>query len=555
MLALVAAGATGCATRRSAPLPAPTAAAVIPRSGSATPPLLLRPLRAGQFRVCTLAFHSPYELAAIKAHLPPEKFDVVELTPAGLFGEERGESIPRPSAAALVPLARGTPGWLMDRCRPDLRCDIVVVSGEFAGGFFGNYGVSLNVPEIEEAACQARCQGLFHDPSEVFLLACNTLATKSADDRTPREYLEVLLGHGLSRADAERAVELRYGPLGPSYRETLRRSFMGVPRLYGFSSVAPRGEITGPLLHQYLQRKGDYARYLTRAGRDSKPNTELLASFAGTSLVQTTGLTPLEAAAADRTAVCKLYDETQPVYARLRIVQQLFARPDFLSFVPTIEVFLSRHPPETLRGDERQLLARIQALEGPRRQMVELIYRLNVSALKMQMAHLSLQLGWIPPNEFRRLAVEGAQQLLAEPLSSEVVDIACELTKYVPAGAGLRSEEIPERLLWHSEGFRMLDCLSPADARLSARMLAGMESLDESTRLWAAYALSRRLPLDDTVLKGLARGLTDPSAGVRDRVQWMFGAQVPLSAPVLAAIRERDPVLARTLEARAQERN
>ena len=510
-------------------------------------------VRAAQFRVCTFGFHSPHEIDAFKSELSSQDFEFIELSPAHVFGEKSGEPMPPLSSAAPAPGAEATPGWLMNRCRPDLRCDIVVYSGEFAGGFFGDYGVSLNVQDIEEASCQSRCQGLFHHPREVFLLACNTLATKSADNRTPSEYLQVLLAHGFSRAAAERVVELRYGPLGPSFRESLRRSFMGVPRIYGFSSVAPRGEVTASLLRQYFQRKGNYVRYLTQAERDRKANKELLASFAGTSLVQMTGLTPLETAAADRALVCRIYDDTQTVVERLRVVQQLFARGDFLSFVPTIEVFFSRHTPETLRGEERQLFLEIQLLDAPRRQMIDLMYSLNVSALKMQIAHLALQLAWITPDEFRRLAVEGAKQLLAEPLSSEVVDTACELIKYVPAGAGLRSEEIPEPLFWHSEGFRLLDCLSPADVRLSTRMLAGLDRIDESTRRWAAYALSHRLPLDDSALKTLARRLTDPSADVRDRVQGIFEAQLPLSTDVLAAIRERDPALAKTLEARSQQ--
>ena len=510
-------------------------------------------VQAAQFRVCTFGFHSPHEIAAFKSALSPQDFDFIELTPAHVFSAESGEAMPPISSAASTPLAEAAPGWLMNRCRPDLRCDIVVYSGEFAGGFFGDYGVSLNVQDVEEASCQSRCQGLFHDPREVFLLACNTLATKGADNRTPREYLLVLLAHGFSRAAAERVVELRYGPLGPSFRESLRRSFMGVPRIYGFSSVAPRGEVTASLLRQYFQRKGDYARYLTRAERDSKANKELLTSFAGTSLVQMTGLTPLETAAADRALVCRIYDDTQTVVERLRVIQQLFARGDFLSFVPTIEVFFSRHTPETLHGEERQLFLEIQLLDAPRRQMIDLMYSLNVSALKMQIAHLALQLAWITPDEYRRLAVEGAKQLLAEPLSSEVVDIACELIKYAPAGVGLRSEEIPEQLFSHSEGFRLLDCLAPADARLSTRMLAGLDDIDESTRRWAAYALSHRLPLDDAVLTVVARRLTDPSADVRDRAQGIFEAQVPLSAEVLAVIRERDPAFAKTLEARSQQ--
>ena len=143
-------------------------------------------------------------------------------------------------------------------------CDLVVYSAEFAGRFFGKQGVSLSLQEMEEASCQPRCTGLFRRPREVFLLACNTLATKDEDSRTPEEYLHVLLDHGFDRAAAERVVELRYGPLGPSFREALRRVFAGVPRIYGFSSVAPRGEYTAPMLARYLRGQGDYATALLR---------------------------------------------------------------------------------------------------------------------------------------------------------------------------------------------------------------------------------------------------------------------------------------------------
>ena len=93
---------------------------------------------------------------------------------------------------------------------------MVVYSAEFAGRFFGNYGTSVGLQEMEEASCQARCDGLFHDPREVFLLACNTLATKDQDRRSPADYLQVLLSHGFDRASAERVVAFRYGPLSIS---------------------------------------------------------------------------------------------------------------------------------------------------------------------------------------------------------------------------------------------------------------------------------------------------------------------------------------------------
>jgi hypothetical protein len=544
LLALVAGSGAGCAERRRAiPPPEAAAPAAEPSPRVAAEPVHVPPLRPGQFRVCAFSFHSPDELAAIKSELSTEDFVFTDLSPVFPGGIDPAGST----------LARKTPGWFMDRCRPDLRCDIVIYSGEFAGAFFGKYGYFVTVQEMEEASCQSRCQGLFSDPREVFLLGCNTLATKGADRRTPEEYRNVLLAHGYSHADAERVVAQRYGPLGASFRESLRRMFMGVPRLYGFSSVAPLGAATAPLLRDYFRRKGDYARYLTRAERDDAPNQELLAAFAGTGLVQTSGVTPLEPTGADRALVCRLYDDAETVSERLRIVQNLFARRDFLAFVPTVEVFLGRHPPEEYAGAERRLFGEIESLEAPRREVTALMYRLDVSVLKMQLANLARQLAWITPAEHDRLTAAGLKQLLAEPLSSEVADIGCELGKYADTGAALRSEDIPEQLLWHAEGYRLLDCLSPTDPRVTVRMLSGLENIDEATRVWAAYALWRRRPLDDEVLVAMAPRLNDPSAEVRDFVLRTFAGEAPLSPPVLAAIRERDPALAKTLG--AQEEN
>jgi hypothetical protein len=79
---------------------------------------------------------------------------------------------------------------------------MVVITAEFAGRFFGSCGRSLSLQEMEEASCKAHCDGLFHDPKEVFLLACNTLATKDVDMRGPQIYLQVLLDHGFDRAQA-----------------------------------------------------------------------------------------------------------------------------------------------------------------------------------------------------------------------------------------------------------------------------------------------------------------------------------------------------------------
>ena len=223
--------------------------------------LVVADAHAARLEVCAFSFHGPAEIQVFKERLPAEDFDVIDLSPYQL--PVATPTPPRPDGRA--PAAR----WLFDLCRPDLRCDVVVYSAEFAGSFFGANGKALSLADMEEASCQARCDALLHHPREVFLLGCNTLATKAQDTRTPAQYLQVLLDHGFDRATAERVVGTRYGPLGPSFRESLRRIFMDVPRLYGFSSVAPAGEHTAPLLERYFRAKGDYRRYLEQGDRDS----------------------------------------------------------------------------------------------------------------------------------------------------------------------------------------------------------------------------------------------------------------------------------------------
>jgi hypothetical protein len=135
---------------------------------------------AERLRVCVFSFNRPDEVRTFRYRLPERDFELVDLSP----------QLPQPSGHGAD---AESPSWLSSRCRRDLHCDVVVYSAEFAGRFFGASGMSVGLQEMEEAACQTRCQGLFHSPREVFLLACNTLATKDQDRRSPEEYLQVLL--------------------------------------------------------------------------------------------------------------------------------------------------------------------------------------------------------------------------------------------------------------------------------------------------------------------------------------------------------------------------
>lgn len=497
--------------------------------------------------VCVLSFHTPHEVGVFASHLAPEDFDIIDLSP-----RPQTAGGPQAQSATVGAALQVFPVWNL--CRNDLRCDVVVYSGEFAGRFFGQSGASLTAQDMEEASCQARCAGFFHHPREVFLLACNTLATKDEDQRSPAQYLQVLMVHGFDRVSAERVVQLRYGPLGPSFRETLRRIFKDVPRIYGFSSVSPIGDYTAPLLERYFRSKGDYRHYLEQAGRGTGLNQELLAAFRGTGLVQTSGLTALEPAAADRDVICALYDEGKPVARRLEIIRRLMDRDDLLGFLPAIQVFVNRHPPVELSAEERALFEQIRRHDRARERVLGLVYTLDVSVLQIELAHFAVHLGWMTLEDLRGLAIGLARQLLVRPLTNEVVDTMCEIPKHVSIGGEFTSDDLPEHLFQEGGGIRLIDCLSPPDGRVSERLVGGLDSPDVAVRVWTAHALTRRLPLTDAILVKLASHLRDPVADVGSRLRWIVRAQAPLSNPVEQAVRAADAGLAEELHPRAPRR-
>ena len=480
------------------------------------------PAAADPLRVCTLRYNTTDEIEVFSAALPAPDFEFVDLMPDISF---TGAAAPG-GASPAGDASRATPqAWLLDQCRAGRRCDILVVTGEFAGGFFGTAGASPSVQEFEEVACKARCAGLFHGPQEVFLLACNTLATKDPDERTPERYRNILLEHDFDPAEAEAAVALRYGPIGPSYQQAFRRIFARVPRVYGFASAAPLAQYSVPMLRAYFRKQGDYRRFLEAAKGDGAPNRTLLTAFAETSLIQVAGLQPGDPAASDRDVVCALYDDSRSVAERLQLIQELSWRHDFLAFVPTMQIFLRRHPPAGYVGAERQVFARLQASSGAREQVVELLHALDVSTGQLELAQFAAQLGWISQAEFRQIAVTCVRTLLHGDLTAGMVDVMCAAAQYQPIGKAFLSEDLPDSAFADQDAIRLVACLSPPDRLVDARLAAALDCTNPWVQSWAAYALSQRLPLSPYVLQVLARHLDTSSVDVRERLRWILTAQ------------------------------
>lgn len=214
--------------------------------------------------VCAITINSSNEIEAARNQFSQFGYKFVELTQ---FGDS----------------------WFQESCRRKIQCDMLVISGHFAGIFFGESNKTLSISELEKASCQSECDGILKKPKEVFLFGCNTLASKKQDHRSPEEYRRVLLHDGFSPALAEQVVTFRYSPIGVNFTSRMSHIFRQTPRIYGFNSVSPLGKFTGPMFNNYLTKQGprDYESYLNQLSPGLNKNMH--SAFRSTSFVQTAG--------------------------------------------------------------------------------------------------------------------------------------------------------------------------------------------------------------------------------------------------------------------------
>lgn len=218
--------------------------------------------------ICSITINSNDEINSFKNNLPASDFQFVELTQ---FKEGTGKS------------------WLRSACESKIQCDVLLISGHFAGSFFGDSGKTLPLRDLEKSACQDECSGIFNNTKEVYLFGCNTLAGKDKDSRTPEQYLQVLLDDGFSLGQAQQVVAFRYSPLGGSFANRMRSVFTNTPKIYGFNSKSPLGKHVGPMLDRYFKKRGlQYSQILET--NSAKISSEFLSYFKSTSMIQTSGM-------------------------------------------------------------------------------------------------------------------------------------------------------------------------------------------------------------------------------------------------------------------------
>lgn len=448
--------------------------------------LCAAPARAEPKTVCTVTVNSADEREVFRQALPADGYRFVELAQPGRRD------------------------WLGEACRRQVRCDVLVVSGHFAGTAFysSKHGEHLPVEEMERAACSDSCPGLFSQLKEVYLFGCDTLKAQPVKSATP-EIVRALLGAGRSPAEAASVARALSERHGESARDRMRRLFPGVPVIYGFSSLAPYGRVAGPMLRRHFETAG--------AGHvgTGEPSHALLRLFGPSSMVAVAGQRPSDDDAAYRAEACRYYDDRVTPAQRLAFMHGVLVGEPAAARMAfdRIEAFVAGI--DAQRRAEPAFAAALAAMaaDGPgRARYLELARATHDPALHVRMVALARSVGWLGEAEERaELATMIGEMLASSAAGYGEVDLICGLN-----GDGRLDSELARfdvvRLARHPANAAALACLGSRDSR--ARVLAALTSPDER-EVQLAQAYLRHRPLDDgeelgELVRGVAR--MQPSA-------------------------------------------
>jgi hypothetical protein len=412
--------------------------------------------------VCTITVNSSDEREAFRRFLPAERFEFVELVESG------------------------RPDWLASSCRRGIECDVLVVSGHFAGTEFYSSRPetreTLKVDEIERVQCSGSC-GLFSRLKEAYLFGCDSLKPEPVRSAMP-EIVRGLVRAGAPATQAESVARAFSEREGESSRGLMRRLFPGVPVIYGFSSLAPYGRVAGPLLERFFESGGgdDIA-----TGRVSE---RLLKLFGPSSMTIAEGL--------PENTSCRYHDDRIAAAAKLEILAAELRgdMPEARMAFVRIEKFLEDLAPVQRADAGFEAVRRELAADSASRDSYLAMVRATADpALRVRMAGVGRDIGWIDEAGHRaELALTIRDMFAAQALDFGEVDLICALNKDDALATELRLFNVAT--VAPSRGARAAAgaCLGNAAAREGA--LRALASNDEH-EVRMAQALLRHRPITD----------------------------------------------------------
>lgn len=414
--------------------------------------------RAAQKTVCTLTINSANEREIFKKNLPAGDFKFVELTDFD-------------SAARTTD--RNESQWFKNACDAGVQCDIIVASGHFGGFFFGSSGYQLTIPQLEQKSCNNACDGLLKRPKEVFLLGCNTLAEKGKDSRTQQQYIDVLISDGYRPDIAAQVAETRYGAVGSTFKDQMRRVFAGVPHIYGFTSVSPSGANIAPHLRKYFASIPNYAAHLDQMGKSLAPNEKLhalgLSALAETSGV---GVVANDAGIPYRRQICQMYDDGSTLADRTAAVAKMLMGPDRFIFMNSVVGFLNQNI-TSIQGDSWALdsLKKVARDSKTMAAIDELKNKPTTSMdLKLDLMDLEVKLGRMTRAEFNEAALRETRPLVRN-LTQANADRLCSAMHAHNIKIDVKLEDFSEGSLTKPAALTALQCLQTTDERITKAMI------------------------------------------------------------------------------------
>ncbi|HEX4333865.1 MAG TPA: hypothetical protein VH040_17145 [Usitatibacter sp.] len=433
--------------------------------------------------VCTITVNSADERESFRRHLPAGDYEFVEL------------------------VERGRPDWLASSCHRGIQCDVLVVSGHFAGTEFYSsrpeVTETLKVDEIERVQCGGSC-GLFSHLKEVYLFGCDSLKPEPVRSAMP-EVIRELVREGASEADARRDAAALSERYAESSRDLMRRLFPDVPAIYGFASLAPYGRTAGPLLDRYLEGA---APGEVGSGVASE---RLLALFGPSSMVATSGVREDEPAWAWRGEACRYADERNPLAARIALMHEALAAdgPDVRMSFTRAEKFFASLPSasDAQAGSELTRLADDASARG---RYLALTRETTDPALRVRMVALARAVGWLDAaGQQAELAAAIVDVMASRAMGFGEVDLVCGLNEdraLDPELALFNVSRIPRGTA--QEAARA--CLGSDAAR--REVLRALSSRDEREVQLAQAYLRHRPIVDEAELRSVALGIANMPA-------------------------------------------
>ena len=470
--------------------------------------------------VCTITVNSPDEREAFRDLLPKDKYRFVELA------------------------ERGRRDWLGAACHAQVRCDVLVISGHFAGTDFysSQHGEHLPVEEIERVACSDSCPDLFSQLKEVYLFGCDTLKAEPVKSAAP-EIVRGLVRAGRAPAEATQLAWLLSERNAESARERMRRAFPGVPVIYGFSSLAPYGRVAGPMLRGYLQ---GVSADSVGSGEVSRA---LLKLFGPSSMVATEGSQAGDAYADYRAEACRFHDDRVTPAGRLAFMHRLLASdmPEVRMGFDRVEKFFASVGAEERASPGFDAASAALAQDATARASYLAIMRdTQDPALRVRMIALARNVGWLTHGgERAEIAATIADVLSSGTAGFGEVEMVCALN-----GDRSLDAELPRfgvvRLPSTAANAAALACLGNPDSH--ARTLRARASANEEDGRIAQAYLRHRPIADPTELRAAVAGIAamKPSAAQARALEALARLHVTDEASLdeLARLFARSPSLA-----------